>query len=509
MSKMEETLFLLIKSMTKAEKRNFKIYANRALNSKETKFIRLFDLIDKQQKYDEKQLLKSAKEIKPAQLPNLKAHLYKQIMTSLRLLHTHYDVHAMIREQIDCAKILFSKGLVKQSLKTLKKAKKNAQKYHNNGLELSIVNFEKHISSLYANSEISMAELLAQSLLISNRVANATRLSNLVLSLYSVYLKTGYEKREDYGELELFFQEELEGCNMESLSFTERLYLYQAHVWLSLIKQDFNATYYYSNELIVLFQQDDVLIDAYPDFYLRCLNNVLTSFFFKGNAFEFQRFLELLKELHHRDTIFKNYNTSVLLRNFTFTHQLNACFLTGDFAKASSLIPDIEDFLETYKHLIDSHRLLIFYYKLACVCFGNGEFKRAIFYLNQVINISDTSLRGDLHCYARVLNLISHFELGNHDLLDYQILSTYRFLIKKNKLQKVQKHILKFLRKTYVDDSDLMQAFKKSRDYLADLKDDPIEKRAFLYIDFIAWLDSKIQKRPVAEIVKENVLKKL
>ena len=57
------------------------------------------------------------------QLSNLKAHLYKQILVSLRLNPTLQNMRIQIREQIDFATILYQKGLYKQSLKLLEKAK--------------------------------------------------------------------------------------------------------------------------------------------------------------------------------------------------------------------------------------------------------------------------------------------------------------------------------------------------------------------------------------------------
>ena len=42
----QEAVFDLIKSMTKAEKRNFKLYATRLAGNQEAKFIALFDCLD-------------------------------------------------------------------------------------------------------------------------------------------------------------------------------------------------------------------------------------------------------------------------------------------------------------------------------------------------------------------------------------------------------------------------------------------------------------------------------
>ena len=79
--------FTLIKSLTKAEKRNFKLYATRIQSKEELKFVQLFEVIDKISQYDEEVILKRLPDIKRRQLPNLKRHLYKQILSSLRLIH--------------------------------------------------------------------------------------------------------------------------------------------------------------------------------------------------------------------------------------------------------------------------------------------------------------------------------------------------------------------------------------------------------------------------------------
>ena len=41
---------------------------------------------------------------------------------------------------------------------------------------------------------------------------------------------------------------------------------------------------------------------------------------------------------------------------------------------------------------------------------------------------------------------------------------------------------------------DLKKAFIKLHDVLIEFEDKPFEKRAFLYLDIISWLESKIEK---------------
>src|SRR5687767_10451594 len=118
-----DTLLQLIKSLEKSEKRHFKLYIKRSSGKENLKIVRLFDAMDKLQDYDEKALLKKLPDITKPQLYNLKNHLYKQLLASLRLLKTTDNSDLKLNELLDNARLLYNKGLKLQSLHILDKAK--------------------------------------------------------------------------------------------------------------------------------------------------------------------------------------------------------------------------------------------------------------------------------------------------------------------------------------------------------------------------------------------------
>jgi hypothetical protein len=122
-----DVLFQLIKSLQKAEKRHFKLYIKRSSAKEDLKIVQLFDALDKLEDYDEKLLLKKLASTEKPQLANLKAHLYKQILSSLRLLKTTDNIDLQLSEHLDYARILYNKGLKHQALKILEKAKELAK----------------------------------------------------------------------------------------------------------------------------------------------------------------------------------------------------------------------------------------------------------------------------------------------------------------------------------------------------------------------------------------------
>jgi hypothetical protein len=148
-NRLADELFHLIKTLEKGEKRNFKLYVSRNISSDELKIITLFDAIDKLDQYDEEVILKKNPSIQKQQLSNLKSHLYKQILSSLRLIRNDQSIDMQLHEMLDHARILYNKGLYHQSLKTLQKIKELAGHYHQMTFWMQALFFEKKIESLH------------------------------------------------------------------------------------------------------------------------------------------------------------------------------------------------------------------------------------------------------------------------------------------------------------------------------------------------------------------------
>jgi hypothetical protein len=138
--------------------------------------------------------------------------------------------------------------------------------------------------------------------------------------------------------------------------------------------------------------------------------------------------------------------------------------------------------------------------------FGADQFERSIFYLQQIIHNKELGMREDLLCYSRILNLISHFELGKDDRIEELIRSTFKFLLKMNDMQQVQAEIIVFLRSLKnIFPHQLKNAFKELHERLQLLENHAYEKRSFLYLDILSWLEGKIQTKPIQEIVHKKV----
>lgn len=509
MPKLEtDPLFQLIKSLTKAEKRNFKLYARRINGKEDSKFVTLFDVLDGLPTYDEKLILKKAPTLNPGQLPNLKGHLYGQVLKSLRLIHINYDFPIEVREQIDYARVLYNKGLYKQSLRILDKLKQKALENNEEILQLEIIDFEKLIEGQYITRSIGnrAEELVNESRHVTRVIAKTQELSNLSISLYSLYIKLGYVRNEeDYRVVRHYFKRNLPDYDYDDLSFNEKVYLCQSMVWYNYIIQDFVKCYRYAHKWVELFRSSPVMIKRKPDLYIKGLHNLLAALFNIQHYPKFAENLLALEELKKSALFTQNENIQSLVSFYFYNNKINLFFMEGRFSEGTALVPEVLETIEKFESKIDSHRVLLFYYKIGCLYFGSGDNKNAVKYLNKIINLRDVSLREDIHCFARILNLIAHYEMGNSDLLEYQIKSVYRFLVKMDNLQGVQKEIIKWLRKVPgMLPEEIKKEFQALKERLEEVLNEPFELRAFLYLDIISWLESKIEGVTVQQVIRRK-----
>ncbi|MBL7741042.1 MAG: hypothetical protein JNK14_17605 [Chitinophagaceae bacterium] len=506
-----DALFQLVKSLEKSEKRNFKLFVRRNSASEDLKIIQLFDALDKMNEYDEAVLLKKNKAISKQQLSNIKASLYKQILSSLRIIKDEDNIDIQLHEQMDHARILYNKGLYHQTLKVLDRMKELAKAHNQLTYLQQVLFFEKKIEALYITRSMKNRadQLSIDSLAVECQLSLVTRLSNLSLQLYSWYIQHGHARnKEDEAELKEFLANHLPEEAKTAKGFYERLYLYQSYCWYTFIRQDFLQYYRYTQKWVDLFAEQPAMIEVETGNYIKGMHNLMGAHFDLLNPKKLAETIEEFEKFAHRKVVVHNDNNRILVFTYLYTSKINLYFLEGRFTDGLKLVPHIEEKLKEYELYLDRHRVLVFYYKIACLYFGSGNNEKTILYLSKIIN-QKTDLRTDLQCYARLLHLIAHYELGNFELLEYLTKSVYRFMAKMGSLSQVEEEMFKFLRHSFaVGARALKPGFEKLLEKLKQFEGNPQETRAFAYLDVISWLESKINGVHVQDVIREKYKRK-
>ena len=508
-NRFSDPLFQLIRSLHKAEKRNFKLYIKRNSSNHDLKIIQLFDAIDRLNEYDENLLMKKLSSSK-TQLPNLKTHLYKEILASLRLIKTTESIDLQLHEQLDYARILYNKGLYLQSLRLLDKTKEIATNYNQDSFLIQVVSLEKKIETLHITRSMKdrNEQLTEEANEINERRTRITKLSNLALMMYSWYVKNGHARNvEDEKRVKKYFDENLPEGAHEFTGFYERLYLFQSICWYNFIRQDFLMYYRYAQKWMQLFNENRLMINVEPGHYIKGMHNSLNAHFVLRNYRAFDNVLKQFEKYanSHMAMYFENFKVQTFI--YLHTAMINQHFMHGTFKEGLKLIPYIEEKLNEYELYLDNHRVLVFNYKIATLYFGSGDYNTCIDYLNRIIN-NNVDLRYDIQCYARLLHLMSHYELDNFDIIESLIKSVNRFMKKMETLTKMDEELFKFLRSSTnlpkQKRKERLQVFLLTIQQLQKIR---FETRAFAYLDILSWVEAKVYEKPMSQIIQEKYIK--
>lgn len=499
-----DILFQLIHSLEKAEKRHFKLYIKRSSSRDNLKIVQLFDAMDKLKEYDERLLLKKLPGIEKPQLANLKTHLYKQILASLRLLKVADSIDLQLNEQFDYAHILYKKGLFVQSLRMLERAKDLAKTHQKFNFLALMISLEKRIENLHITRTMhdKAEQLSIEAVQISEHINMVERLSSLALQLYSWYIRYGHARNEeDEAGVKQFLKDNLPKGALNQTGFYENLYLCQSYCWYAFIRQDFLQYYRYTQKWVDLFHAQPLMIRVETGHYIKGLHNLLNAHFDLRNYSKFASTLHQLEAFAKTDRVQQHDNFRIQSFLYISQAKINQHFMHGTFKEGLALVPGIEKELEENVLFIDRHRVLVLNYKIAMMYFGSGDYATCIDYLQKIIN-DHVDLRYDLQCYSRLLHLMAHFELGNFEIMESLTKSVYRFMAKMENLTVVEEEMFKFLRSSFsVSTHKLRPALEQFLQNIKHLEKSRFETRSFAYLDIISWVESKVYRKTMSEVI--------
>ena len=427
---MKDELISLISSMTPSEKRYFRGYQRGTSDLKAAGYIKLFDYYESG-KSDDEAFINRSRALTKMKLANLKRHLYKVLLRSLRSQYTLSKTEILISENVDYARILYAKGLYRQSLKILDKALKMAIEHEELVLQLEIMEFEKMIESRHITRsrrvENKVEYLIDRSHDMSKKLALAVDLSNLSLEIHGYYIKNGLASSPDQKKVVAdLFLEQLKKLKESELETTEFIYLQQSLMWYHYLLSDVAKVYRYSLRWMQAYLDAPALLLKDPDPYLRSLHYVVNSCFYARDHKRVKTYVQYFNRFEKLDNLPKSTTTEMLFFIYSTNAKLNLYLVEGRYRNALTLTPSIHQGIDRFSRHIDTHRVIILYYKLAWINYGIGSFSTAVDYINRISQFKMDFLRTDVHCYVKLLQLCIHLSWGNYQLCRSLLRATER-----------------------------------------------------------------------------------
>lgn len=502
-------LFDLIRALTKSEKRYFKIYASRHVIGEQNNYIKLFDAIDRQQEYDEEAIRREfAGEVFIKQLSVTKNYLYRLILESMRAYHSERTATALIRGLLNDADFLIEKRLFEQAAKVVDKAQKTARAHEEYVLLLETLVLERVVMrelQYEGRSQEDIERFYSSFLETLSLIDNVARYWQLSATMYLSYVRKGSTRSaEDYRHLDDILSHPLLLGEEQALTFEAKQFYYHIHSTCCFIRGEYRQAHDYSSKLVSLLESRPEYLLTHTIGYLGIITNFLIDSFYLGYLDEFYAKIRSIRALPDQYPELRTERFEAEIFKNTYNLELFAYTDLGEWQKGLGIVQEIREGLERYREYIDDAVRLTFYYNLATLHFIAERYSEALDWINMIINDTDVEVREDVYCFARIFSLIIHFELGNFDLLEYLLKSTYRYLYKRNRLYQFETVVLRFIRKlTRVHTREqLLALFAEVREELQPLTQDPLEKKAFEFFHPVLWLESKIERKKFADIVR-------
>ncbi|MCW3126036.1 MAG: hypothetical protein JWO03_1694 [Bacteroidetes bacterium] len=502
--KKTDRLFDLIRSLTRNEKGYFKKFSFIYSKEENNLYVKLFDLIDRQREYDEEALIaKFAKGKKNYNLSTAKNFLYDRILKSLEGYHAGRST-AEVRSYLSQVEILIQKMLHGQAEKILDKAEQIAVK--NEHMELMPDILIKRIALWKVRKFNGI-----------NREEIADTINQLATNLKSIYdLVSVYKFQSEYDlqytakgtisdketlkEFEALIKTYEDSGISASGSFPVQVaYLLLLHS-MCLFTDQVEKGYKANLLLLQLFEEDLARIESRRHQYHHALARMVESQTRLRLYGEAAYQLEKLK----KHTLPKTSGADVPYWSY-YTLLLEIMMLRAahDFAGLKKVID--KNMIPAQVKLFESRNYDIqIKLEAAMIYFYVRDYDRVSDTLNELLNNPRNGVRPDFYCYAKLLLLITYWEMGNHAVMLSEVKSTRSFFESKLALLSSDKLLLRFIEKHHSTDINarrMVPLFEQLKSDLLASYTDQLNKRVGGYIDVGIWIDSKIQRKPVTEAV--------
>lgn len=495
-----DPLFTLIKSLNKAEKRYFKMNCSKQDGSKD--YLELFDAIDNLKEYDEEKL-KSRNRDKSfiKHYAVVKNYLFNAIVESLHD-QSYYDTpEYKLGELIKKIQILYQKSLIELCLKYIEKAKKIAID-HEMFPELTKLLTIQHQIATKNSSQLFKKRKEIQ--LELNSIAEK---SYNLSQYFQLELNTGYYVNSqnlpvDSPEMIALLNHPLLLKKENALSNKALSVFLRIHAKISESKGQKKEAVYFTHEILKNLEANSALLFENPLVYARTINTYLQAAIDIREFNYFEHYLSVLKNLLSLKISPEHLNT---IKGFYYLNLIHFNIVYGNFENVIDVIQENKTDLNSQLIPI-KFRIGITYFECVALI-GLEQYKAALKILSTTLGGSENIVI-PIKRISKILSIIVHYELKNISILMNELDASSKY-IRELENNMGEKLLLKYLKLLIdcMDKKEETSCLNKLKDELIAIESNPKEALSISYFDFLSWVESKIENKPLQDILKAKALK--
>lgn len=491
-------LFELVKSLSKSEKRYFTLFADRQGSDKN--YMKLFNVLDQMDEYDEAKLEKKLKkESFYNDIHVTKNYLQNYILRSMRAYNEGKSIDSQIQSLMQDGDFLSAKGLHRMALGKYKKAEKIGEQFERFSL---VAEAQKNIiNKLMQDSRDQLNEIVHY----EQKQAIAATVSSDNIRLSAIYREIFFYFRINYRFKSLEDRKhfnDLIGNIKKPGSYFKIKILYHkifgTYFWLD--DQLLEAAKHFK-EIPQAYEDHPHFLKENPRSYIIASSNYLAACNMAGQFDLIPPMLDKMEEFAER------YNTDVEF-NFQYvtSNRMGYLLNQANFEEIENLLPKIEVTLQNYNEQLPASNKLSVYLNMLATFFLQEKFSEALDWVIQITNIDKTAQRKDIQLFGRILQLIIHLELQNHDLLESLLGSAQRVYKKDEQMGELETVIFKNIRKLVktVPTNEQIDAFKQFDLELQPLLPE-IPKNYIGLEELIIWIEARSNGTTLEAIFKQRL----
>lgn len=496
-----DMLSRLINTLTKAEKRYFRMYTALQQGSKD--YVNLFDLMEHQSFRNTADLKLSFQQQYPGCSYDVcSKYLYKVLLDCLLHLRLQKQSSAMLTAGILKCDILFERSLHEDALKQLQK------------IQATAVQNEKQLLMLWAQQqEIQLLQQLNFPGITEEELANRQaaiehtldtmqqirKQTSLYETLRHTLLYRGSARNVRQQESVDVLQTAMPIPVSESATSLKVHLLFQAHYHLAT--SDHPAALQIFHQLNHLLETHPALFEDTPADHLLIIEGILDSLRAGKHYEELMSFIDKVKRLKSDSIYF-----DIMQQRLLFIYESGAYIDSGNFTFALTLLQQYAPIIRKNILLMDISKQAEIYLYMALIYLGNEDINNAHNSLEQVLQ---SNLYSTLPVYrtCRLVHLLIQYELGNYEYIRYETRAFRRHLQPDaRRSYMLERTVIKFLGGGEVPSVTAYRTtlWKKINASFDKIRADKYERQQLKLFDFSAWIEAKLKKKPLGIVLQEK-----
>jgi|GEM_PF-2962501 len=421
------SLFSLIKSLNPSEKRYFTLFAQRQVQQRNTNYLKLFEAINKQEKYDEGELLKKFRyEGFVKQFAVTKNYLFNMVLKSMQEYNEENFIEWKIRNLFLQVKILASKGLDVEAARLIKKTKSLALQYEYYHVIMDVLHIEKYLFGnfrIYQQTSEVFVNIVEEDTLAFKMAEEHKNIGHVWHYLTLLEQEIG---KQPFAEIKSAAAKLIAvDCMKEepAISYNSKFRYYASWSLYYNLVDDQQNNYECCHKCILIREEQ---IEQQPLQNMDPLASYYNFLIACEKANQWGQFEYYLRKI-------KDYQAPTIEVNIRRMHNYCWCGLMyylhlQDYKKAAEIVQEYRAFF--IERQIQFRKDFKIYIEAACglVCFFNRQYKEALYWWNDILNKAPEQLELRSQAAVRLYLMMLHTEEGTTDIMDYLTQQAKTFL---------------------------------------------------------------------------------